>query len=75
MAEELKRITIQIKPAQYERLHNAIPHGYRRHLLSGLIDLALEAVEDKGEVMIGALMAGKFKLVWDDPERPDIGTG
>jgi hypothetical protein len=74
MTEKLKRITIQIKPEQYERLHNTVEHGFRRHVLSSLIDLALDAIEANGDVMIGALMTGKYKLVWDDPERPNIGT-
>lgn len=74
MPEDLKRITIQIKPDLYERLHTVIPHGYRRHLLAGLIGTALDSIEQRGEVMIGAIMAGKYKLVWDDAERPEIGT-
>lgn len=74
MTEDLKRITIQLKPELYDRLHAHVPHGYRRHVLGELIRLATNAIEERGEVMIGALMGGKFKLVWDDADRPEIGT-
>lgn len=73
MTEDLKRITIQLKPELYNKLHNAVPHGYRRHVLAGLIQLAVTSIEEHGDIMIGALMGGKFKLVWNDPERPNIG--
>lgn len=74
MNQELKRITVQVEPELYTRLNRVVQHGFRRHLMAGLIKLALDAIEERGEVMIGALVAGKFKLVWDEEDSPKIGT-
>lgn len=72
--KELKRITIQLDPELYKDLKRVVEHGYRRHILASLIRMAVNAVETEGEMMIGALMSGKFKVVMHDENRPNIGT-
>jgi hypothetical protein len=62
-AEELKRITIQVKPETYEKLTRVVRHGFRRHVLEKLIDLAIDAIERDGDTMTGALLGGDYKLV------------
>ena len=66
MAEGEKRITLLVSEELYERLNASVPHGYRKHLLAAVIDTVLKAIEDDGEMLIGALMARQFKLVRDD---------
>jgi hypothetical protein len=64
MRDDIKRITIQVDPALYSRIQ-AVRHGFRGHLMAGLIKVALDAIEKDGDIMLGALIAGKYKLVPD----------
>lgn len=72
--KDLKRITIQLDPALFEDLRRVVEHGYRRHILAALIRMAVNAIESEGDMMIGALMSGKFKVVRDEESRPNFGT-
>lgn len=69
----MKRISLDIEDELYQDLRAYVPHGFRRHLLAVIIRLAVDAVKDNGQVMIGALMAGEFKLVKAiRVEAPDV---
>jgi hypothetical protein len=50
----------------YERLYASVPRGYRQDILNPVIELVVEAIEEQGKVVIGAILAGKFKLVRDE---------
>lgn len=65
MPEE-KRITLLVDAELHERLNNLVPHGFRKHLVGALIKLVLDAVETDGNIVIGAVMDGQFKLVRSD---------
>jgi hypothetical protein len=56
---------MQVDPDIADRLNNEIRHGFRGHLMGGLLKLALDAIEKDGDIMLGALIAGKYKLVPD----------
>ncbi len=60
----MKRITVQVDEKLFERLQS-VRHGFRGHLVSGLIVLALDAIDRDGDIMIGALISGRYKLVPD----------
>ncbi len=66
MAENLKRITIQVDEKLFNDLNRVVRHGFRRHLIEKLLQLAIESIEDKGDIMIGALISGEYKLVRDE---------
>ncbi len=66
MANGEKRITLLVQDDLYERLNELVPHGFRKHLLIGLIHTALDAIENNGGMMVGALIAREFKLVRTD---------
>lgn len=57
-----KRITVQVDDKTFERVQT-LRHGFRGHLVAGLITLALDAIERDGDLMLGALISGKYKLV------------
>ena len=61
-----KRITLILEDSLYEDLSSRVPHGYRRHIMAKLIRLALDAIQRDGDIMIGALMSGEYKLVRDE---------
>lgn len=58
-----RRITVLIDDDMYERLQTEIRHGFRGPLVAGLLKVALNAVQTDGDLMLGALIAGKYKLV------------
>lgn len=65
MPEE-KRITLLVDAEMHDRITELIPRGFRKHLISALIELVMDAIERDGEIVIGAIMAREFKLVRAD---------
>ena len=61
----MKRISVDLEEELYADLCKYIPHGFRKHVLHVLIKLVVSAIKENGNVMIGALMSGDFKLVKD----------
>jgi len=61
----MKRITLQIDESMFYKLKAKVPHGYRTHLIGALLKLVLDAMEDEAisKVVMGAIIAGRFKLV------------
>lgn len=62
---EMKRINLQIDPETYKRIQVTVQHGSLSHLMSGLIKLALDSIDREGDIMLGALISGQYKLVLD----------
>lgn len=58
-----KRITLLVPEDLADRLAEHVPHGFRKHLLASMIKLVLDAIEEDGEMVIGAIMSNNFKLV------------
>lgn len=67
----MARITLEIDDDLNEKLQRVVQRGFRRHVLGGVLRLALNAIEKDGDIMIGALMAGYYKLVRDEPKPED----
>lgn len=63
---EKSRVTVIMNRDVYERLYASVPRGYRQDILNPVIELVVEAIEEQGKVVIGAILAGKFKLVRDE---------
>lgn len=61
---KMKRITVQVDDELFERVQG-VRHGFRGHLMAGLIRVALDAIDREGDIMIGALMSGQYRLVPD----------
>lgn len=59
----MKRVTVPLDDAVFDRMNTTIRHGLRSPLMASLLTMALEAVERDGEMMVGAIMAGQYKLV------------
>lgn len=64
-----KRTTLILDDKLFEDLNAHVPYGFKRYLLEKLIRLAVDAIKTDGQIMIGALIAGEYKLVRDDPNR------
>jgi len=57
------RITLLVDEELSTRLNKTVPHGFRKHIMVSLITTVLDAIDADGEMMMGALMAGQYKLV------------
>lgn len=64
---ETRKLTVEIPEATYQNLLARIPWGARKHLLVPILDVILKAVETDGPIVIGAVMAGTFRLQWENP--------
>lgn len=61
------KMTVKIPKELHDRLFRAIPWGLRRHLISSVLETVVTAIEKEGEIVMGAVMAGSYRLVWDEP--------
>jgi hypothetical protein len=57
----------------WQEWNRTISWGLRQHLIKAIMRLAIEAVKRDGGLMIGALIAGHFKLVIDDEAKANAG--
>jgi len=57
------RASMRISRETHERLETLIPWGMRRDVLEVVLQLVLDAIEEDGMVVAGAILDGKFKLV------------
>lgn len=62
------RLHVLIEPELYQDFTKEIPWGLRASLTAIVIQLIVTAVKADGRMMIGALLAGEYKLVRADKE-------
>lgn len=62
--DTVRRITLVITPELSDRL-SSMRHGLRGPLLMALLTAALDSIDREGEIMVGALLSGKYKIVPD----------
>jgi len=56
------RICTEVDREFGNRLNEVIPWGLRKHLLQRLLYMTVEAVERRGEVMLGLILSGDVVL-------------
>lgn len=61
--EETKRITVEIPATTHRRLLKSVTWGLRRHLINAILEMILRAIDERGPLVIGAILAGEFSLV------------
>ena len=66
----MTRTTFVIDDELYDRMRATIPHGFRRWVITAVLETVIDAIEREGELMIGAIMAGNYKIVFDTDELP-----
>jgi len=63
------RINLDMTQELYARHSHAFPHGVRSEVLRKLIELACDAVESGGSLMLGAILSGELSLVYEPPSE------
>lgn len=62
----MAKINLRVSRDLHTELLATVPWGLRRHLVEALLRLVLQAIRKEGPIMVGALLAGEFKLVRDE---------
>lgn len=73
----MKRIVVRVPDDLFDDVARTLPYGVRRHVVEGVLRLVVDTIDEHGEIAIGAMMAGKFRLsldINDGPDRP-VGEG
>lgn len=68
MAVKIRRITLRVDEELYQRVQG-LQHGFRGHMVNGLLKLVLDAIDRDGDIIIGAIMSGRYKLVRNEEQE------
>lgn len=66
-----KRITVSIPEDLEKRMLKTIRRGFRDPLISAVLNLLVEALKRDGEIIVGAVLSGQYKLVFDPTKEPE----
>ena len=59
---ETVRVNFNMPLEEHSRFHALLPHGIRGHVLNALCLKVVDATERHGNVILGAIMDGKFRI-------------
>jgi hypothetical protein len=62
----LVKIGARVPGEDWRTLDRYIPYGMKQHILTAVIRLVIKAVKEGGQVTVGAIIAGQYRLVPDD---------
>ena len=60
-AKKYRHINVQVPRDLYVEFQDAVPWGLRMLLFRNILQLILDAVQD-GQIVLGAIMSGEYKL-------------
>lgn len=63
MADDLRRITVQVSEDLYREMREVIHWGHKRHAIEAVLRLIIDAVRKDGQMVLGAIEDGQFTLV------------
>ena len=63
---EPRRVTFRVNPELHARMQKNIPWGLQGKLLEVLCETVVSALEDRGQIMVGAILGGKFVLKYEE---------
>ncbi len=65
---EPRRVTFRVNPELHARMQKEIPWGLQGKLLEQLCEIIVTSLEDRGKLMVGAILGGNFKLVYEEKD-------
>lgn len=65
------RINLDLDRELYVRYINTFPHGVKSQVLRNLIEMAVDAVDEVGPLMIGAIITGSLTLAYK-PKKENL---
>lgn len=70
--QKFAKITIEVPAELNARMKERIPWGIRKHILAGILETVMDAIEKDGDIVMGALMAKSFRLEWVPPTTEPV---
>lgn len=67
MSQE-RRISVMVGEERLDRMNRRIRYGLKTPIMNAVIDLVLDSIEREGEVIVGFILDGKYKLVRADED-------
>lgn len=58
----VKHVNVQLPEALHREVMEVIPWGLRGHLYQSILRLILDAIREDGQIVLGAVLAGEYKL-------------
>lgn len=65
----LVRVNVRVSKELHDEMLTIIPWGLRRYVLEAVLRLVLDAIKKDGQVVAGAVLDGRFKLVRTEPQE------
>ena len=59
---KMKHVNVQLTPDVYNEMRETVPWGLRGQLIDRLLHLVVDAIREDGPIVIGAILAGEYKL-------------
>lgn len=63
------RVNFEVDRDLHARMQGAFPYGFRGPVLRTLVEAVINAVDLHGTMILGAIMAGDFKLEYERKNR------
>jgi|TARA_R100001530_G_C4304781_1_gene151429 predicted GNAT superfamily acetyltransferase len=60
------RLSIEIDEEEFKKLQKLIPWGVKNQLFKIIIDDLIKALEKNGPMVLGAILSGKVRLVYNE---------
>ncbi len=68
----MKKITLEIEDDIYNDIVRLVPWGSRRRVFEGVLRLIRDAALEDGTIVVGAIMANQFKIIWKDNQVAEV---
>jgi hypothetical protein len=60
--KDFRSINVKVPSDLHDEFVRVIPRGLRLVLMKSILTLVLDAIRSDGEIVLGAIMAGEYKL-------------
>lgn len=65
--ERKVRMNFEVPETLFKRTQEALPWGVRANVIRAILEIIVRSVERDGQMILGAIMSGECRLVYDPP--------
>ena len=70
--KDFRSINVKVPSDLHDEFVRLVPRGLRLVLMKSILTLILDAVNKDGEIVLGAIMAGEYKLALSLADRGNV---
>lgn len=70
--KDFRSINVKVPSDLHDEFVRLVPRGLRLVLMKSILTLILDAINKDGEIVLGAIMAGEYKLALSLAHRGDV---